>query len=114
MRSLPALSIASAVLIAALPVRAATEWIVAGGYPENNFHTQNMRMFAEEIDKESKGELKLTLHTNGTLIKEFAIKRAVQARQVQAGEIRLGVYSNEDAMYMLCNLPFVVSDYDQA
>lgn len=37
-----------------------------------------------------------------------------QSGQVQIGEIRLGVYSNEAAMYNLDNIPGVATDFDQA
>lgn len=115
MRYLRALSMAAAAVgLMATPAVAATEWLMATGYPDNNFHTQNHRKFVEEIEAKSKGELKITMHTNGTLIKENPIKRAVQSRQVQMGEIRLGVYGNEDPMYVLCGLPFIASSYDDA
>lgn len=96
------------------PASAATEWVMASGYPDSNFFTKNIKMFIDEVEKSSNGELKITLHSNDTLIKLDNIKRAVQAGQVQAGEIRLGVYGNEDPMYILSGVPFVASNYDEA
>lgn len=87
---------------------------MASGYPESNFLTQNLQQFIADVDAATGGEIKITLHSNGTLMKLDAIRRAVQTEQVQIGEIRLGSYSNEDPMYNLAGLPFVAGDYDSA
>lgn len=93
---------------------AQTQWIMASGYPENNFMTQNLRQWVGDVEKGSGGKLKITLHTNDTLIKLDSIKSAVQKGQIQGGEIRLGVYGNEDPMYVLDGVPFLASTYDDA
>ncbi|WGF86461.1 TRAP transporter substrate-binding protein [Marinivivus vitaminiproducens] len=91
---------------------AQTEWLMASGYPESNYFTQNIRTFIEEVGANS--DLQIELAPNDTLIKLDAIKTAVQRGQVQMGEIRLGVYSNEDPMYELEALPFVAPTYADA
>ena len=48
---------------------------MASGYPEDNFHTQNIRLFIEEV--EANTELTIDLQSNDTLIKLDAIKTAV-------------------------------------
>jgi len=105
---------AFAALVPAAPATAATTWTMASGYPENSFFTQNLRAFAKEVETESGGRLKIDLRPNDTLIKLDAIKRAVQAGQVQAGEIRLGVYGNEDPMYNLDGLPNIAASYEES
>jgi len=92
----------------------AEEWIMASGYPDSNFHTENIRAFIEDVDKETKGKLEISLNSNDTLIKLNGIKRAVQSGQIPIGEIRLGVYGNEDPMYVLAGLPFIAPDYASA
>ncbi len=103
---------AVAVLLA-VPASAA-EWIMASGYADANFHTKNIRMFIKDVQKNTDGKLKITLNSNDTLIKLDAIRRAVQAGQIPIGEIRLGVYGNEDPMYILAGLPFIAPDYATA
>jgi TRAP-type transport system periplasmic protein len=93
---------------------AQTQWVMASGYPENNFMTQNLRKWVEDVEKGTNGKLKITLHTNDSLIKLDSIKSAVQRGQVQGGEIRLGVYGNEDPMYILDGVPFLASTYEEA
>ncbi|MEL7469702.1 MAG: hypothetical protein AAFN27_14700, partial [Pseudomonadota bacterium] len=72
------------------PAMADTSWIMASGYPDDNFHTKNIKLFIEEVG--AKSDLKIDLQSNDTLIKLDAIKTAVQRGQVPIGEIRLGVY----------------------
>lgn len=93
---------------------AQTQWIMASGYPENNFMTQNLRKWVGDVEKASAGKLKIQLHTNDSLIKLDNIKSAVQRGQIQGGEIRLGVYGNEDPMYILDGVPFLASSYEEA
>jgi TRAP-type C4-dicarboxylate transport system substrate-binding protein len=105
---------AGASLAMAGTAAAQTQWIMASGYPENNFLTQNLRKWVEDVEKGTSGKLKITLHTNDSLIKLDSIKSAVQRGQVQGGEIRLGVYGNEDPMFILDGVPFVASTYEEA
>ena len=109
-----AIFVAWASLMLASPASAQIQWIMASGYPENNFMTQNLRKWVEDVEKGTSGKLKITLHTNDSLIKLDSIKGAIQRGQVQGGEIRLGVYGNEDPMYILDGVPFLASTYDEA
>lgn len=93
---------------------AATKWIMASGYPEDSFLTQSDRYFIKEIESKSGGELTIDLRSNDSLIKLDTVKRAVQSGQIQAGEIRMGIYGNESPMYILDSLPNIASDYDTA
>ena len=103
--------IASACLFHIGSVQSA-DWIMTSGYPETNFHTKNIRMFIEEV--EAKSSVKISLNSNDSLIKHDAIKTALQRGQVPIGEIRLGVYGNEDPMYTLSGLPFIAPTYEDA
>ena len=113
-RTLISSAFVAASLALATTASAQTNWTMASGYPESSFFTQNIREMIKEIEEKTNGELKIDLRSNDSLIKLDAVKRAVQSGQVQIGEIRLGVYSNEAAMYNLDNIPGVATDYDQA
>ena len=89
-------------------------WTMATGYPESSFFTKNIRQFIDEVQKESGGKLKIDLRSHDSLIKHDAIKRAVQTGQVQLGEVRLGVYGNEDPMYILDGIPNISANYEEA
>ncbi len=104
--------VAGAIMGLAAADAAAQNWIMASGYPEDNFHTINIREFIADVEETT--DLTIDLQSNDTLIKLDAIKTAVQRGQVPIGEIRLGVYGNEDPMYILAALPFIASTYSQA
>lgn len=93
---------------------AETTWTMASGYPEANFFTKNIRAFIDEVETASNGALKIDLRPNDELIKLDAVKRAVQSGQVPIGEIRLGVYGNEDPVYLLDSVPSLAGDYAAA
>jgi len=104
--------IGGAALAASTAPAQAAEWIMASGYPESNFHTKNIIEFIEDVKETSSVEIQL--NANDTLIKLDAIKTALQRGQIPIGEIRLGVYGNEDPMYILAGLPFIASTYSEA
>jgi TRAP-type C4-dicarboxylate transport system substrate-binding protein len=90
----------------------AVDWIMASGYPDGNFLTKNVQLFIKEVGENSSVNIKLS--SNGTLMKLDAIKTALQRGQIPIGELRLGVYGNEDPMYILAGLPFIAPDYSSA
>jgi len=95
----------------ALPAVAQTKWDLPTAYPANNFHTENLQQFVNDVDKASGGKLKIQLHPNASLFKAPEIKRAVQGGQAQAGEILLVNYENEDPLYGLDGVPFLAASY---
>src|SRR5512141_3147829 len=80
-------------------------------YPANNFHTENIQQFANDVDKATGGKLKITVHANASLFKAPEIKRAVQGGQAQLGEILLVNFENEDPFYGLDGIPFLAASY---
>ncbi|MDX6748563.1 TRAP transporter substrate-binding protein [Geminicoccaceae bacterium 1502E] len=109
-----AVAVTVAASLTALPALAQTKWTMASGYPEDSFFTKNIRQLIADVQEATNGELVIDLRPNDELIKHDAIKRAVQAGQVQMGEIRLAVYTNEEKIYSLDNLPNLVTTYDEA
>jgi TRAP-type transport system periplasmic protein len=100
-----------AVPVAAL---AQTKWDMATPFPETNYHTKNARQFAEEVQRDSKGQLVITIHSNASLFKMPEIKRAVATGQAQIGDILLAAYGNEDPFFEIDGIPFVVQGFDGA
>ena len=90
----------------------AADWTMASGYPKSNFHTQNIIKFIDDV--KSTTSVNINLNPNDTLIKLDAIKTSLQRGQIPIGEIRLGIYGNEDPMYILAGLPFIAPDYSSA
>lgn len=108
------LAFTSALALSVTAADADTTWTMASGYPESSFFTQNIRAFIDAVDERTDGELKIDLRSNDSLIKLDSIKRSVQSGQIQIGEIRMGVYGNEQEMFNLDNIPGVGASYDKS
>ncbi|MEI2416248.1 TRAP transporter substrate-binding protein [Orrella sp. JC864] len=104
----------AATLLACGPALAQTTWTMPTAYPDTNFHTRNLKQFADEVAKETDGKLKITIHSGGALIKMPEIKRAVQTGQVQIGEIFIGTMANEAPLYSFDSIPFMTSGHADA
>ncbi|MEE9321614.1 MAG: TRAP transporter substrate-binding protein [Granulosicoccus sp.] len=92
----------------------ATDWDMPTPYPDKTFHTANIIQFANDVKEATSGELNITVHSAGSLIKHPEIKNAVRSNQVAIGEFFLSRLSNEDAAYGVDSQPFVATSYDQA
>jgi TRAP-type transport system periplasmic protein len=90
------------------------KWDLPAGYAENNFHTQNLRWFADEVKKATHGDVEITVHPNASLYKLPEIKRAVQGGQVPIGEILLSNHGNEDALFEADMVPFLAAGFDRS
>jgi TRAP-type transport system periplasmic protein len=113
MKFQPAL-LAAALGAVALGAVAQTKWDLPAAYPANNYHTENLVQFADDVDKATGGKLKITVHANASLFKAPEIKRAVQGGQAQLGEILLANFQNEWQIFGVDGLPFLADSYDES
>lgn len=100
--------------LSATGAAAQTRWDLASAYLPTNFHTQTLAQFVDEVDQATNGQLKITLHANSSLFKAPEIKRAVQGRQVQAGEILMVTFENENPVLGIDGVPFLATTYEDA
>jgi TRAP-type C4-dicarboxylate transport system substrate-binding protein len=91
-----------------------TKWDMPTPYSEGEFHTRNVKQFAEEVKKASGGQLDITVHSNQSLIKHADMLRAASTGQVNIAEFLLGQFGNEDPVFAADNVPFVSPGYDNA
>ena len=107
------LRILPAVVLAAAcgTVQAQTKWDMPTPYVDGEFHTQNIRTFAEDVKKATGGQLDTVVHSGQSLIKHPDILRAVSTGQVNIAEFLLGQFCNEDPVFAADNLPFVAVGY---
>jgi TRAP-type transport system periplasmic protein len=101
-------------LILATAVRAEVKWDMPTGYPANNFHTENIQQFGDDVAKATGGKLRIIVHPAGSLFKANEIKRAVQGGQVPIGEIIISGFSNENPLFGLDSIPFLATSYAEA
>ncbi len=101
----------AAIALTGQTAMAQTQWNLATAYQDENFHTQNIAMFAEDVAEMTDGALVITLHTGASLLKMPEIKRGIQTGQVQAGEILLSAYGAEDPFFEVDGIPFLSQGY---
>ena len=80
----------------------------------NAFVTGHHIKFAERVERETEGRLKIAVHTGGSLFKAADIFRAVRTGQVHIGSTGLFLHPSEHPLFALGNLPFLVKDLEQA
>lgn len=96
------------------PTAAQVKWDLPSAYAPGNFHTENLQIFAKDVDAATGGKLKITVHPGASLFKAPEIKRAVQSGQAQLGEILLANYENENPIFGLDGVPFLATSYANA
>jgi TRAP-type transport system periplasmic protein len=89
-------------------------WNVATGFADSNFQTQNVRQFAEDVRARTGGRLEMVVHSNASLVRLPDILRAVQSGQVEAGDLLLFLYGNQDPFFEIDTIPFAAVGYDEA
>src|SRR5438874_642516 len=106
--------VAAAALAVCALASAQPKWDMPTPYADGEFHTRNVRQFAEDVQKATGGKLEIQVHSNGSLIKHPDILRAVSTGQVNIAEFLLSQFGNEDPMFEADNIPFVAAGYDDA
>src|SRR5689334_1165460 len=106
--------IALAALAAFGAAQAQTKWDMPTPYSEGEFHTRNIKAFADDVRKNSGGQLEIAVHSNQSLIKHPDVLRAVSTGQVNIAEFLLGQFANEDPVFAADNVPFVSPGYENA
>ena len=110
-RSLLGALASAALAAAALPASAQTKWNLPAAYPSDNPHSENLVLFAKDVEAATGGKLQITVHANASLFKAPDIKRAVQTGQAQMGEILMSIHENEDPIYGIDVVPFLAVSF---
>lgn len=93
---------------------AETKWDMPTPYGDGVHHTKNVRLFADEVTKQTNGELKIVVHSGASLFKHPEIHRAVRTGQVPIGEMFMGLLGNDNPIFKADNIPFLASDFVSA
>lgn len=92
----------------------AATWNMATPYPDSEFHTQDIKIFIDDVEKATNGDIKINLHSGGSLYKAPQIFNAVRGNQVQLGELLVSSLGNDDPLFKLDTLPFLATSYADA
>jgi len=108
------LSIALATALLTTSSFAATKWDMPTPYGDGVHHTKNVKLFAQDINEATGGDLNIVVHSGASLIKHPEIHRAVRTGQVPVGEMFMGLLGNDNALFKADNIPFLASDFETA
>ena len=108
-----ALAAAAASMFGAVSAQAET-WNMPTPYAEADFHTINVRLIAKDVEEATGGDLKIVVHSGGSLVKHPEIKNAIRSNQVPIGEFFLSLLANENPVFGVDSLPFLATNYDDA
>lgn len=109
-----ALAFGISTLALAAPAAAQTKWNLPAAYPADNPHSENLALFAKDVEAATGGKLQITVHPGASLFKAPEIKRSVQSGQAQMGEVLLSIHENEDPIFGLDVVPFLATSYPEA
>jgi TRAP-type C4-dicarboxylate transport system substrate-binding protein len=111
---LSAFAAAAAVALMAASARAQVQWSLPSAYPADNFHSENLGAFAQDVTDVTAGRLAIKVYPNASLFPATAIKSAVRIGQAQVGEVLISLHDNEDPMFGIDVVPFLAASYDEA
>lgn len=115
MKALLALGVAAGTLaLASTGSVAQTKWNLPAAYPADNPHSENLALFAKDVEAATGGKLSITVHASASLFKAPEIKRAVQTGQAQMGEVLMSIHENEDPVYGIDVVPFLATSFADA
>ncbi|WP_421956445.1 TRAP transporter substrate-binding protein [Polaromonas sp.] len=93
---------------------AQTKWDLAIAWPAGNFHTKNAVAFAEAVDKATRGQVKITVHSGGALgLKGAETMRAVRDGIVPMAEFSVPQHAGDAQLFVLEAMPYLASSYEE-
>lgn len=113
MKTLTKFLAATALTAASATAALADKWDMPMAYAASNFHSEVGANFAKCVTDGSGGALEIVTHPSGSLFPGNEIKRAVQTGQANIGERLLSAHQNENPLYGVDSIPFLVSSFDE-
>lgn len=94
--------------------QASQSWVFPTGYDDTSPQTLNLMTFIREVERQTHNELVFELHSNESLYSVGDIYAAVQSNEVPIGEVIMSTLAQVDDIFLIDNLPFLATDFDQA
>ncbi|PMR71660.1 C4-dicarboxylate ABC transporter substrate-binding protein [Halomonas heilongjiangensis] len=89
-------------------------WDLPSPQPSDNYITENVGWFADQVREATDGELDIRVHPSGSLFPGDQIKRAVQRDQAQIGVHVLSAHQNENILYGIDSVPFLADSFEES
>lgn len=113
MKKLKTLMAATAATALCSGAAVAETWDMPLAYAATNFHSEVAANFAQCVTGVTGGDLEIVTHPSGSLFPGNEIKRAVQTGQANIGERLISAHENENPLYGVDSIPFLVSSFDE-
>jgi TRAP-type C4-dicarboxylate transport system substrate-binding protein len=95
-------------------VAQAAEWDLPLAWPDGNFHVENAKMFAAEVNKATGGSVTINIHPGGSLgFKGPEMMTAIRDGLVPIGDTLLIQQSGENKLMGLEAQPYMVKSLDE-
>ena len=92
----------------------AVEWDLPLAWPDGNFHVENAKVFAQEVEKATEGRVKINIHPGGSLgFKGPEMLTAVRDGLVPIGDILLNQQVGEAPILGIEAQPYIVKGFDE-
>jgi TRAP-type C4-dicarboxylate transport system substrate-binding protein len=106
-------AIAAAATTLAGTVQAET-WQFSANDIDANFHTENARLFAEDVARLSGGDMTIEVVSGAALLSRADLRRGVQRGVVPMGDLLIGALGNDNAIFNADSIPLLATTFDEA
>ena len=86
----------------------------ASPYPDALFHVQNIRLFIEDLEKNSDGRIGIDFYPAQSLFNHSEAMQAVRNGQVDIAELQLTQFANQEELYNVEALPYLAKSTEEA
>jgi len=92
---------------------AETTWNMPVRSNMQNYLTENIVEFVEDVSENTGGEISIVLHAEDALVRQPDVMRAVQTQQVELGDYLMSMQSNLDPIFAIDGIPFLAVGYTE-
>ena len=82
------------------PACAQVKWNLVSAYPADNFHSENLMVFAKDMVDVTGGGLTITVYPNASLFSAPMIMSAVRLGQAQIGETLISLHEHDVPLFV--------------
>ena len=93
---------------------AQTDWTLPSAYPANNFHVENLALFAKDVAAATGGKLRSRSIPTPRCSPRRRSSGSCRSASRKLGEVLISLHENDDAMFGLDVIPFLATSFEQS
>ena len=105
---------AAFVLVSGTAAAATSNWDLASNAGENSIRAQVARAFAEAVERASEGEIAITVHSGGSMLRGSEILRAVERGELTLGERPVASLAEQNPIFGAHTVRFFAGNFGAA